>query len=84
MLTHASAVIGQVGAIEDVTSATANHAQEVSAAAEEMNAQAQTLAGAADSLVMTSRSLTRQASQFRLPEPTETAGDAAETGRRAA
>jgi methyl-accepting chemotaxis protein len=80
MLAHASSVIGQVGAIEDVTTATADHAQEVSAAAEEMNAQAQTLAGNADSLVMTSRSLTRQTSQFRLPEAT----DAGESSRRAA
>jgi hypothetical protein len=42
-----------------------------------MNAQAQTLAGSADSLVMTARGLARQTTQFRLPEstgeaPTET------------
>jgi len=33
-----------------------------------MDAQAQDLAGSADSLVMTARSLTRQTAQFRLPE----------------
>jgi methyl-accepting chemotaxis protein len=77
MLAHASSVIGQLDAIESVTAATASHAQDVSAAAEEMNAQAQTLAGSADSLVMTARGLARQTTQFRLPEstgeaPTET------------
>jgi methyl-accepting chemotaxis protein len=77
MLAHAAAVIGQLDAIESVTAATASHAQDVSAAAEEMNAQAQTLAGSADSLVMTARGLARQTTQFRLPEssgdvPTET------------
>ena len=76
MLAHASSVIGQLDAIETVTSETAIHAEEVNASAEEMNAQAQGLAGSADSLVMTSRSLTRSTAAFRLPEVVE--GQAAE------
>ena len=88
MLAHASAVIGQLDAIETVTTETANHAEEVSSAAAEMDAQAQDLAGSADSLVMTARSLTRQTAQFRLPEGADAApadaADTADTGRRAA
>jgi methyl-accepting chemotaxis protein len=85
MLAHASAVIGQLDAIETVTTETASHAEKVSSAAAEMDAQAQDLAGSADSLVMTARSLTRQTAQFRLPEGADAApADAADAGRRAA
>jgi methyl-accepting chemotaxis protein len=69
MLVHASVVIGQLDAIKDVTEATANHAGEVNGAADQMNAQAQSLAGSADSLVMTARGLARRTKQFRLPDP---------------
>jgi methyl-accepting chemotaxis protein len=89
MLAHASSVIGQLDAIETVTSATANHAEEVNAAAEEMNAQAQTLAVSAESLVITARGLARSTAAFRLPgsserEAAEPDEPAAIPGRRAA
>jgi len=73
MLAHASSVIGQLDAIETVTTATASHADDVNTAAGHMNDQAQMLAGSADSLVMTARGLTRATSAFRMPDP----GDAA-------
>ena len=69
MLAHASAVIGQLDAIEDVIAATASHAEGVDASAEMMNLQAQALSGSAGSLVATARTLSDHTSRFRLPEP---------------
>jgi methyl-accepting chemotaxis protein len=83
MLIHASTVIGQLDAVKDVAEATANHAQEVNAAAGQMDAEAQKLAGSADSLVMTARGLARQTKQFRLPEPGATT-DVGHADRQAA
>jgi methyl-accepting chemotaxis protein len=88
MLVHASTVFGQLDEVKDVTRATAGSAAEVRAAADSMNDQAQSLAGAADSLVMTARTLARQTKQFRLPESADPTADptaeAAEAARRAA
>jgi methyl-accepting chemotaxis protein len=68
MLANASAVIGQLDGIQDITTATATHAGDVRSAADQMNNQAQSLAGSADSLVMTARGLARHTKEFRLPE----------------
>jgi methyl-accepting chemotaxis protein len=84
MLVHASTVIGQLDAVKDVAEATAAHAQEVNSAADQMNVEAQSLAGSADSLVMTARGLARQTKQFRLPEAGSEAAERQAADRRAA
>ena len=77
MLVHASSVIGQLDAIEDVIAATASHAEGVALSAEMMNMQAHALSDAAEDLVTTARALTEHTARFRLPEAAAEAEPAA-------
>jgi methyl-accepting chemotaxis protein len=68
---RASSVIGQVDVISNISSATAEHAGNVSESAGRMNVQAHGLAGTAAALARTAAGLTVDTSQFTLPERDE-------------